>query len=49
MYINIFDSSRVIFTPSRTTKGGSLLTTEETRFCTFTAAIFGSVPKSKMT
>src|SRR4051812_23861399 len=49
MYISMFDSSRVILTPSRTTSGGSLFTTEATRFCTFTAARFGSVPRLKTT
>ena len=40
-------SSRVILTPSRITIGGNLLTAEETLFCTFTAAMLGSVPKLK--
>ena len=35
----------MIFTPSRITKGGSLLVTEATRFCTLIAAWLGSVPK----
>ena len=49
MYKSIFDSSRVILTPSLTTSGGSLLTTEATLFCTFTAAKLGSVPRLNTT
>ena len=45
----MFDSSRVIFTPSRTTNGGNLFTTEATRFCTLSDAWLGSVPKLKTT
>ena len=43
------DSSLVIFTPSLTTSGGNLLITAATLFCTFTAAILGSVPNSNTT
>src|SRR5690349_2329613 len=45
----MFDSSRVIFTPSRTTIGGNLLTTDATLFCTFSDAWLGSVPRLNTT